>query len=66
MAEKTIGKKNGRIHFEVDIEFPEMKEAAMDMLSFMKNAADEMMDAGKRIVSKQNDEKKDIKKINIK
>ena len=66
MAEKTIGKKNGRIHLEVDIEFPEMKEVAIDMLSFMKNAADEMMEAGKRIVSKQNGEKKDIKKINIK
>jgi hypothetical protein len=66
MVEKTIGGKNGKIHFEFDLELPGLKESAEDFLSFMKAAADEMVDVGRKVASKGNTEKREIKKINIK
>ncbi|MHB1440625.1 MAG: hypothetical protein ACYCSO_09195 [Cuniculiplasma sp.] len=66
MAEKTIGKKNGKIHFEIDVELPELRESALDILAMIKSATEEMVDLGKKIVSKTNEEPKEIKKINIK
>ena len=66
MVEKTIGGKNGKIHFELDLELPGLKESAEVLLSLIKEAADGMVDVGKKVVSKKNTEKKDIKKINIK
>ncbi|MGP6240412.1 hypothetical protein ACNF40_08425 [Cuniculiplasma sp. SKW4] len=66
MVEKTIGGKNGKIHFEIDIELPEVKEGMMDIVSLIKGASDEILDLGKKLLNKAQDEPKEIKKINIK
>ncbi len=66
MVEKTIGGKNGRIHFEIDLELPELKEGMIDILSLFKGATEEIVDLGKKLLDKANDEPKEIKKINIK
>ncbi|MCL4345748.1 MAG: hypothetical protein M1375_02890 [Candidatus Thermoplasmatota archaeon] len=66
MAEKTVGGKNGRIHFEIDVELPEIKEGVMDILSLIKGASDEIVDLGKKLLNKAQDEPREIKKINIK
>jgi hypothetical protein len=66
MVSKTIGGKNGKIHFEIDIELPELKESAIDFLSMIKSAAEEMVDVGKKIVSKTEESSTQFKKIKIK
>lgn len=66
MVEKTVGGKNGKIHFEIDVELPEVKDGIVDILSLIKGASDEIVDLGKKILNKAQDEPKEIKKINIK
>jgi hypothetical protein len=66
MVEKTVGGKNGKIHFEIDVELPEIKEGITDILSLIKGASDEIIDLGKKLLNKTQEEPKEIKKINIK
>ncbi len=67
MVEKSIGKKNGKFHLEVDIELPELKESAVDFVSILKSAAEEVVETGKKILTKiDGTSEKEIKKIKIK
>ncbi len=67
MVEKTIGKKKGKIHFEFDVELPEMKETAHDLFEMIKGAMEEIVDTGKKVVSKHDkSQDKEIKEIKIK
>lgn len=67
MVEKNIGNKNGKIHFELDVEFPELKNLARDFVDVAKKALDEVVDTGKKVVSKKDkNEDKDIKQVKIK
>lgn len=67
MVEKNIGKKNGKIHFELDVELPELKDMARDFIDIAKKAMNEVVDTGKKVVSKvDNNENKEIKQVKIK
>lgn len=67
MVEKNIGNKNGKIHFELDVELPELKNLARDFVDIAKKAVDEVVDTGKKVVSKKDkNEDKDIKQVKIK
>lgn len=67
MVEKNIGNKNGKIHFELDVELPELKNLARDFVDFAKKAMDEVVDTGRKVVSKKDkNEEKDIKQVKIK
>jgi len=67
MVEKSAGKKNGSIHFEFDIDLPELKGMAHDFIDMARKAMDEMVDTGKKVISKPDrTEGKEIKRIKIK
>ncbi len=66
MPSKEQEKRNGSIHFELDVEFPEFKEGVSDILSVMKEAGEEFIKMGRKMIGAGEETASKMKKIEIK